>query len=167
MTRAPFQGVPQSDYRLLHPEKERGTAILGIRTDKHQAELYLYSVKGRTFHNDDKKKLGQLKWQAHLELSKTIHSQIKRLLNKSNVCWNDIQGIVCFKGPGSFTGLRIGLTVANALASANHIPIVARRGQGWIQEGIEDLLAGNPPAGGDKIAVPAYGSPPNITKPKK
>jgi tRNA threonylcarbamoyladenosine biosynthesis protein TsaB len=40
---------------------------------------------------------------------------------------HDIEGVVCFKGPGSFTGLRIGLTVGNALAYAQNIPVVASK----------------------------------------
>ncbi len=132
--------------------------ILGVRTDKPEAELYLY---------DGEKKLGQLKWQAHLELSKTIHSKTQEILNKSSISWNDIEGIVCFKGPGSFTGLRIGLSVVNALAYANQIPIVARRGEDWLEKGIADLQAGNPPAGGDKIATPFYDRPAATTPPQK
>lgn len=154
MTRAPFQGVPQSDYKLLHSEKKRGTVILGIRTDKPQAELYLY---------DGKKKLGQHKWQAHLELSKTIHKKIKKLLMLQGLTLQQVEGIVCFKGPGSFTGLRIGLTVANSLAYAQNIPIVARKGNDWLKKGINDLASGKT----DKIATPYYDRPAAITPPKK
>jgi len=120
--------------------------ILGLRTDKPEAELYLYK---------DQQPLGELKWQAHLELSKTIHRQIKKLLNKSSISLKDVEGIVCFQGPGSFTGLRIGLSVANTLAYANSIPVVAKRGDDWLESGIKDLLAGK----NDKIAVPYYDRP--------
>lgn len=120
--------------------------VLAIRTDKPQAELYLYN---------DKKEGGQLKWQAHLKLSKTIHVQIDKLLNKSSISLKDIDGIVCFKGPGSFTGLRIGLTVANALAYSQNIPIVARKDDDWLKKGIIDLKPGK----NDKIATPFYDRP--------
>lgn len=119
---------------------------VGIRTDKPQAELYLY---------DRAEQLGQLKWQAHRELSTTIHVQIEKLLNRSSISWKDIDGIVCFKGPGSFTGLRIGLTVANALAYSQNIPIVARKGDDWLKRGINDLKSGK----NDKIATPFYDRP--------
>lgn len=163
MTRLPFQGILQSDRRLLQPEEVRGQVpdgtwrgmvILVIRTDKPQAELYLYSVKdvkGRTFH----KELGKVKWQAHLELSKTIHKKINKLLRSRDLSSQQIEGIVCFKGPGSFTGLRIGLSLANALAYANQIPIVACRGEEWLDKGIAGLLAGR----NDKIAMPYYDRP--------
>lgn len=128
--------------------------ILALRTEKPLAELYLY---------EDKKELGRLKWQAHRELSNTIHSQTKAILNKSSISMSDLEGIVCFEGPGSFTGLRIGLSVANTLAYAQDIPIIAVGGENWIQAGLKDLDEGK----NDKIVTPEYGSPPNITKPKK
>jgi len=128
--------------------------VLTLRTDKPEAELGLY---------DGQKQLSYIKWQAHLELSKTIHRQIEKLLMLQGSSLQQIGGIVVYKGPGSFTGLRIGLSVANALAYAQDIPIVAKTGQGWIEAGIKDLQAGKT----DKIALPKYGSPPNITKPRK
>ncbi|MDO8591781.1 MAG: tRNA (adenosine(37)-N6)-threonylcarbamoyltransferase complex dimerization subunit type 1 TsaB [bacterium] len=120
--------------------------VLGIRTDKPEAELYLY---------DDKKELGQLKWSAHRELAETIHKKLDELLSSQGQTLRSVRGIVCFKGPGSFTGLRIGLTVANALAYAQNIPIVARRGDDWLKKGIADLQTGK----NDKIATPYYDRP--------
>lgn len=128
--------------------------ILAIRTDKEEAELYLYN---------DKQKLGKVKWQAHKELSKTIHSQIEKISAAADQALKDIEGIVCFKGPGSFTGLRIGLSVANALAYVSKVPIVARKGEDWLEQGINDLLTGK----NDKIATPFYGRLAATTKPKQ
>src|SRR3989304_194143 len=90
--------------------------ILALRTDKPEAELYLY---------DGKTEPSKLKWQAHRELSGTIHKQIDKILNKSSKSLSDIDSIVVFKGPGSFTGLRIGLSVANDLAYSLGGPIFA------------------------------------------
>jgi tRNA threonylcarbamoyladenosine biosynthesis protein TsaB len=120
--------------------------ILGIRTDKPQAELYLYK---------DKEKIAEIKWQAHRELSSTIHKQIDKILRQTSISLKDINGIVCFKGPGSFTGLRIGLTVANALAYTQNVPIVALRGDEWLKKGINDLASGST----DKTATPYYDRP--------
>ncbi|MBX4201537.1 tRNA (adenosine(37)-N6)-threonylcarbamoyltransferase complex dimerization subunit type 1 TsaB [Candidatus Saccharibacteria bacterium] len=128
--------------------------ILAIRTDKPEAELYAYK---------DKVELGQLKWQAHLKLSGTIHQKIEEILNKSSISLSELGGIVVFEGPGSFTGLRIGITVANALAYAQAIPVVACAGDDWLNEGIDRLASGN----NDKIAKPEYGAPPHITQPRK
>lgn len=128
--------------------------ILTIRTDKPEAELGIF--------NDDKK-LAYKTWQAHRLLAETIHTEIDKILNKSSSSMNKIEGIVVFRGPGSFTGLRIGLTVANALAYGLDIPIVARGGESWITDGISDLQAGQ----NERIARPEYGAPPRATKSHK
>ena len=128
--------------------------ILTIRTDKPEAEVGLY---------DGQNQLAYEVWQAHRELSVTIHKKIDNILASQGKTLKDLQGIVCFAGPGSFTGLRIGITVADALAYGLNIPIVAAENPGWIENGI-DRLQNNE---NDKIALPKYGAPVHITEPKK
>jgi tRNA threonylcarbamoyladenosine biosynthesis protein TsaB len=128
--------------------------ILAFRTDKPEAELYLY---------EHGKKLAEIKWQAHRELAETLNTKIDEILNKSSISYKNLQGILIFKGPGSFTGLRIGMSVANALAYAQDIPIVAAGGEDWIEKGLQDLKIGN----NDISAIPEYGSQAHITKPRK
>jgi tRNA threonylcarbamoyladenosine biosynthesis protein TsaB len=127
--------------------------ILAIRTDKPEAEIGLFA---------DHAKLAYATWQAHRELAETIHIKVEELLESRQKRQQDVEGIVCFKGPGSFTGLRIGLTVANALAYALGVPIVAQSGSGWLQGGMHELLAGK----NERIALPEYGAPVHITEPK-
>lgn len=127
--------------------------ILTIRTDKPEAELGVY---------DDQKQLRYEKWQADRQLADTINEQISEMLDLSSIKLSDIEGIICFEGPGSFTGLRIGMSVANALAYGLNVPIVARGTDEWISIGIKDIVAGQ----NDKIVLPKYGSEPNVTKPK-
>ena len=128
--------------------------VLVIRTDKPEAEIGLF---------DDDKKLAYEVWQAHRQLAETIHQKITKVLSVKGVTFENIRGIVAFEGPGSFTGLRIGLTVANSLAYGLEIPVVATKGEDWIKLGIKRLLDGE----SDKLALPEYGSPPHITKPRK
>lgn len=128
--------------------------ILTIRTDKAEAEVGIYKKHKKPVYK---------KWHADRQLTQTIHKQINEILNKLSIDWRAVEGIVVFEGPGSFTGLRIGISVANALAYANQIPIVASRGQNWLETGIKKIESDQ----ADKVAVPNYGSPPNITKPKK
>lgn len=125
-----------------------------IKTDQQVAEVGLF---------EDDKKLGYTIWEAHRTLTDTIHVQIKKLLDTAQKDWPDVSGLVIFKGPGSFTGLRIGFAVANTLAYVNKAPIVATSGQSWLNEGLAKLNAGED----DHIALPEYGSDANITKPKK
>jgi tRNA threonylcarbamoyladenosine biosynthesis protein TsaB len=125
--------------------------LLTIRTDNPEAELGLF---------DDQTKLAYVSWQAHKQLSETIHLKIKELLDQENLSLNDLNGIAVFKGPGSFTGLRIGISVANALAYALNIPVVSSKGDDWTLVGIKRLLNKE----NEEIALPEYGREPHITK---
>jgi tRNA threonylcarbamoyladenosine biosynthesis protein TsaB len=48
---------------------------------------------------------------------------IEKSLKKHNLTLNDLSDIQANPGPGSFTGIRVGLTVANTLATLLKIPI--------------------------------------------
>jgi len=128
--------------------------ILTIRTDKPEAELGVF---------DGQKKLAYIKWLADRQLAETIHIKISEILNKSSISLEDLRGIAVFKGPGSFTGLRIGLTVANALAYSLSIPIVATDGENWASQAIKKIGTGK----NDKIALPEYGAPARTTLARK
>jgi tRNA threonylcarbamoyladenosine biosynthesis protein TsaB len=127
---------------------------LTIRTDNPEAEIGLYQ---------DGNKLVCDTWHAHRELSITLLQHIEDLLESQHKTLKDLNGIVCFQGPGSFTGLRIGLTVADALVYGLSLPIVATMEDAWIQTGLERLQAGED----DRIALPHYGAPVHITQQKK
>lgn len=127
--------------------------ILTLRTDKPEAELGLY---------DDQKQIVYETWEAHRQLAETIHQQTTALLKTASKTLEDIEGIVVYAGPGSFTGLRIGISVANALAYSLKCPIIAESDD-WIENGITQLLAGK----SDKIARPEYGSPAHTTSQRK
>lgn len=127
--------------------------ILTIRTDKPEAEIGLF---------DDDTKLAYSTWHAHRELAETIHQQIKDFLDSQQKTLKDLQAIVVFRGPGSFTGLRIGTSVANALADSLRIPIVGTGDDDWIENGIRRLENNE----NQRLVLPEYGSPPHITPPK-
>jgi tRNA threonylcarbamoyladenosine biosynthesis protein TsaB len=128
--------------------------ILTIKSDAPAASLGLYN---------DLELLGNEDWLADRTLADTIHLKIEGLLKSLNKDWGDITGLVCFEGPGSFTGLRIGLSVGNAMAYGLSAPIVGSRGKDWVQTGIKKLLDGK----NDAIVLPHYGSEPHITLAKK
>jgi tRNA threonylcarbamoyladenosine biosynthesis protein TsaB len=129
--------------------------ILTLRSDSPQAEIGLF---------DDDKQLGYETWQAHRMLAETVHQKMKALLAAHDKDFQDIEGLVAYKGPGSFTGLRISLSVVNALAAGYNVPAVGATGDDWIKEGISRLLKGDAPIA---AVLPEYGSPAHITQPRK
>lgn len=128
--------------------------ILALRTDKPEAELYLY--KGNT-------QVDSLTWQAHRELSDTLFVKIDALLAKNKCYKLDLTGIIVYQGPGSFTGLRISITVANTLSYSLGIPIAAMSGGSWDTRALHSLK--NEPQ--QQIVIPKYGSEAHITQPRK
>ena len=128
--------------------------ILGLRTDKPEAELYLA---------EDNQVRHQATWEAHRQLASTFHKKIKTELQQVDATLQDINGIVIYEGPGSFTGLRIGMAVANALADSFGVPIVAAGGDDWLSNGMTRLSDAS--VGG--YATPVYGSAPHITQQRK
>jgi tRNA threonylcarbamoyladenosine biosynthesis protein TsaB len=127
--------------------------ILTLRTDNPEAELALF---------DSETKLNGIIWQAHRELAETIHTKIRELLETQSKSLQDLEAVVAYQGPGSFTGLRIGLSVANALADSLDVPIVGAMSDDWQINGIKRLLIGER----DPVVMPEYGAPVHITTPK-
>ncbi|MEI9913483.1 MAG: tRNA (adenosine(37)-N6)-threonylcarbamoyltransferase complex dimerization subunit type 1 TsaB [Candidatus Saccharibacteria bacterium] len=128
--------------------------ILSLKTDQPESEFALFN---------DHERVAEIKYLAHKDLADTIHLKIVELLKSQNLDWQNIEGVICFKGPGSFTGLRIGLSVANSLAYGLDIPIVGEQDNDWQTKAINKLLQKQ----NDKTVMPFYGAEPNITKPKK
>jgi tRNA threonylcarbamoyladenosine biosynthesis protein TsaB len=74
---------------------------------------------------------GNLEVLAHTELdgrnlSSTLVGSIAEILNRAGVKKPD--GIVVVRGPGSFTGVRVGLAVVKGLAEAWAVPVVVATG---------------------------------------
>lgn len=57
------------------------------------------------------------------EHSQTLMPMIKKILEKNNISLNDINLLACGKGPGSFTGVRIGIATVKAFADVKNIPM--------------------------------------------
>ena len=91
----------------------------------------------------------EYRWQSGRDLAENLHTFIRDKLAENNASWQDLTEITFMSGPGSFTGLRIGATVVNALASELNIPLYNHLG-----EKVD-------------IIIPDYGRPANITTQKK
>jgi len=59
---------------------------------------------------------------AHAE---KLHVFIAEVLDKAGVTYNDLQAVAVSMGPGSYTGLRIGVSAAKGLCYALDVPLIA------------------------------------------
>lgn len=107
-----------------------------------------------------------------------LMGQIEDLMVGVGFDWPDVGSVACVTGPGSFTGLRVGIATARGLALARDVPCLgvtvfealahhasggiplvvamdARRDQIWMQKFDEAGMAQSPPAA---IAVDEWSS---------
>lgn len=76
---------------------------------------------GLQFQSDRMVKSGEQVEQSHGQM---IIRKIQNLLESAALSIDQVNAIVVCTGPGSFTGLRIGLAAAKGIAVANDIPVV-------------------------------------------
>lgn len=128
--------------------------FLGIKTDSPVAEFYLYKSANEK---------AEYIWQADRSLALHLLEELETFLKKNGAEFSDLKGLYIYKGPGSFTGLRIGITVLNTMAYSLSIPIVGTMGSNWQLLATDSLMKGE----NHKIVIPHYGAEARITKPKK
>ncbi len=56
--------------------------------------------------------------------SETLVTEIEYLLKKADIASTELDLIVCTRGPGSFTGLRIGMSTAKGISFGSDTPMV-------------------------------------------
>ncbi|MDR0955549.1 MAG: hypothetical protein LBM73_00300 [Candidatus Nomurabacteria bacterium] len=121
--------------------------ILALKTAGEMAEIYVLDEAGKI--------LRRKVWPAGRDLSRDLLGELDNLIKD----WTKLDGVIIFRGPGSFTGLRIGIATANAVSYARGIPIVGCRGESWRADGLKRLRNGD----SDRIVQPEYGAEPHIT----
>lgn len=105
----------------------------------------------------------ETEWEAGRELAKGLLGYLESELAKQGKTFTDVTAFAALKGPGSFTGLRIGLTVLNTLADALGVPIVGETGEDWQERAVSRLKSGE----NERIVLPFYGSEARVTQPRK
>lgn len=127
--------------------------FLIIDTTKNQRYLALAqgSERGR---KNSKTIIKDITWTTDRARDDQIATKLQTLMKRRK--WQDMRGIIVNAGPGPFTSVRTGVSVANALAYSLKIPIYPMQGD------ISKYDLKNPK---ERIA-PIYDKPPNITWPK-
>lgn len=73
---------------------------------------------------NEKKLLAELTVQTRLTHSETLLPHIEQVLEMAGIAKDELTAVAVSLGPGSFTGLRIGLGAAKAIAYGLQIPII-------------------------------------------
>lgn len=68
--------------------------------------------------------LAELTWRCGQNHSTQLLPNLAHLLNQANLSLQSVSGIVVAQGPGSYSGLRVGISTAKGLAFSLGIPLV-------------------------------------------
>lgn len=89
--------------------------ILAIDTATRMASLALYNSDGV---------LAETTWRSRENHTVELTAQIVRLLELAGMDKSELRAVGVALGPGSFTGLRVGMSVAKGLAFGSQIPLL-------------------------------------------
>lgn len=141
--------------------------ILAINTAKQN------SIFVGLFKEGSKVFLREMEIAVEFHESEKLLALIDGLLKKAKVAPQALTGIIVVNGPGSFTALRIGVTVANTFSYVLNIPAAGIKLTeldkftpleiGIIKLGESKLKK----AKIGELVMPFYGAEPKISKPKK
>lgn len=102
----------------LRIKNSKRRVVLLIDTSSNKEIIVSLKINSQKYVQ--KQKVGWQKAQAVLPM-------IEKILKKYRLKLEDLKMIEVNTGPGSFTGLRVGLAIANALAFSLKIPVNGKR----------------------------------------
>ncbi len=94
--------------------------ILAINTACSLTSIALFKKDGSKIFL-----IAEKSWQAKNNEAEKLMPEIFEILKNAELKFTDIVEVFVIKGPGSFTGLRVGVTVANTLAYLNKCKLFA------------------------------------------
>lgn len=129
--------------------------ILYLNTTEKIAQIKLY--------DELTKLIDEASFDGSFILSEQLVQRIAQLLIKNDRTKEDLSFIAVHAGPGTYTGLRIGITTANFIAFGLNIPIIKISNGDNLENVLKNKLLEktftNP-------VLPIYQNPPHITKKK-
>lgn len=96
-----------------------GSLLLAVDTCGPSGSVALGRLAGR-----DLEILGETELEGR-SYSSTLVAAIADLLTAADASVSDLGGIIAVNGPGSFTGVRVGLSAVKGLAESAQVPVVA------------------------------------------
>lgn len=111
------------DFRFVYlksknlKSKIKVSYILNIETATKNCSVAL-AKEGKTIHSKEIAEEGY----SHAE---RLHVFIEEIINEAGISLNDLSAVAVSQGPGSYTGLRIGVSAAKGLCYALSIPLIA------------------------------------------
>ncbi|MBI3379759.1 tRNA (adenosine(37)-N6)-threonylcarbamoyltransferase complex dimerization subunit type 1 TsaB [Candidatus Gottesmanbacteria bacterium] len=96
---------------------KKSPVILSIDTSDSKKVKLTLLLKGSQFS-----KITENNW-----ISQSLLPAIEALLSENNIKITDLTEITVHTGPGSYTGLRVGISVANTLSYLLKIPINGKK----------------------------------------
>ena len=89
--------------------------LLAVDTSTAQLGLALY---------DGAQIIGEYAWRSSQRHTVELAPAISELLTRCDITMDDIRALGVALGPGSFTSLRVGLSLVKGLALSRHLPLV-------------------------------------------
>jgi tRNA threonylcarbamoyladenosine biosynthesis protein TsaB len=128
--------------------------------EKNKTILIIFKFKNNSFSIFSK-----YSFKRNYHQAEKLLPAIDKLFKKNKKTPANLRGVVVITGPGPFTALRVGVTIANTMAFALKISVVGIKLDEFknTKELIELSYKKFKKAKLKKIAIPFYGKEPNIT----
>lgn len=112
----------------------------------------------------DGRPLGQETFEGRYRHSQELLPAVARLVDRLELRLGDLAGIVVGTGPGTFTGLRVGLATAKTLAHELAVPVVGVSTAEALLDAVDDAALLLLPAGARERVLVLPGQAPRIVR---